>query len=201
MSVHQQSRPQHALATPPAGAPADGPGAEPPTVTARVLAALRIVTGAVFLWAFLDKAFGLGYATPSERAWVNGGSPAGGYLRGVSAGPLESTFHSWAGSVWADWLYMAGMLGLGFALLAGIGLRVAAAAGTLMMLMMWLSQWPPARELSDGSPSMSTNPLIDQHVVYAAVLVVLAACAAGRTWGLGRAWARTPLVRRHTWLR
>ena len=28
-----------------------------------------------FLWAFLDKAFGLGYATPSGNAWINGGSP------------------------------------------------------------------------------------------------------------------------------
>ena len=34
----------------------------------RVFAALRIVLGFVFFWAFLDKLFGLGYATPSERA-------------------------------------------------------------------------------------------------------------------------------------
>jgi thiosulfate dehydrogenase (quinone) large subunit len=199
MSVHQQSRPEPGTATPTAGAHSSG--AASATVTAKVLAALRIVTGAVFLWAFLDKTFGLGYATTSERAWINGGSPAGGYLRGVSAGPLESTFHSWAGSVWVDWLYMAGMLGLGIALLAGIGLRVAAAAGTAMMLLMWASQWPPAQHLSDGSPSMSPNPLIDQHIVYAGVMIALAVCAADRTWGLGRLWSRLSLVQRHTWLR
>ena len=38
-------------------------------------AALRIVLGFTFLWAFVDKLFGLGYATPSERSWINGGSP------------------------------------------------------------------------------------------------------------------------------
>ncbi|MDB1090096.1 hypothetical protein PJ985_21295 [Streptomyces sp. ACA25] len=193
MTVHQQSRPARTT-----GGPSTGSATAP--VAARVLAALRLVMGGIFLWAFLDKAFGLGYATRSENAWINGGSPAGGYLSRVSAGPLESTFHSWAGAVWVDWLYMAGMLGLGVALLAGIGLRMAAIAGSLMMAMMWMAEWPPARELSDGSPSMSPNPLIDQHVVYALILVVLAAFAAGRTWGLADHWARTPVAARSPWL-
>ena len=34
---------------------------------ARALAVLRIATGFIFLWAFLDKMFGLGYATPAAR--------------------------------------------------------------------------------------------------------------------------------------
>ncbi|MFD5316710.1 hypothetical protein [Streptomyces sp. NPDC127098] len=170
------------------------------TAAARALAVLRVATGVIFLWAFLDKAFGWGYATPAENSWTSGGSPAGGYLAGVSAGPLETTFHSWAGDVWVDWLYMAGLFGLGASLVAGVGLRVTAVAGSLMMLFLWLSQFPPARHLSDGSPSMSPNPLVDQHVVYAVVMVVLAACSAGRVWGLGGAWARLPIVDRHRWL-
>ena len=35
---------------------------------AKALAVLRISTGFVFLWAFLDKTFGFGYATPSAKA-------------------------------------------------------------------------------------------------------------------------------------
>ncbi|MFX4292123.1 hypothetical protein [Streptomyces bohaiensis] len=172
----------------------------PHSVPARALAVLRIALGLVFLWAFLDKTLGLGYATSGESAWINGGAPAAGYLGGVSAGPLQSTFNGWAGAVWVDFAYMAGMLGLGVALVAGIGLRLAAAGGTVMMLMLWTAEWPVARVLADGSPTMSTNPVVDMHVVYALVMVVLAVCAAGRTWGLGSAWERAPVVRHHSWL-
>jgi thiosulfate dehydrogenase (quinone) large subunit len=166
----------------------------------RALALLRIATGSLFLWAFLDKTFGWGYATSDGDAWVDGASPAEGYLASVSVGPMESTFHSWAGETWVDWLYMAGMLGLGVGLVAGIALRVVAIGGPLMMLFLWAGEFPPARHLSDGSPSMSPNPLVDQHIVYAAAMIVLAACSAGRVWGLGRAWARLPVVSRYRWL-
>jgi thiosulfate dehydrogenase [quinone] large subunit len=46
-----------------------------------------------------------------------------------------------------------------------------------------------------GKPSF-----MDDHLIYAAVLVVLAVLGAGTTLGLGRRWAATPLVRRNTWL-
>jgi thiosulfate dehydrogenase [quinone] large subunit len=166
----------------------------------RALALLRIATGSLFLWAFLDKTFGWGYATSDGDAWLDGSSPAEGYLASVSVGPMESTFHSWAGESWVDWLFMAGMLGLGVGLVAGIALRVVAVGGVVMMLFLWAGAFPPARHLSDGSPSMSPNPLVDQHIVYAAAMIVLAACSAGRVWGLGRAWARLPVVSRYRWL-
>ncbi|MGC5243357.1 hypothetical protein ACPXCH_26765 [Streptomyces albogriseolus] len=168
---------------------------------AYALAGLRLLTGFVFLWAFVDKTFGLGYATQSGRGWIDGGSPTKGFLSSVAVGPLESTFHAWAGAAWADWLFMLGLLGVGAALLAGVALWPAAAAGTLMMALMWMAEWPPARHLSDGSPSMSTNPFADYHLVYAAALVALAATGAGAVWGLGRLWARVPVVARHRWLR
>ncbi|MFF4650723.1 hypothetical protein [Streptomyces sp. NPDC001380] len=168
---------------------------------ARALAVLRVATGAVFLWAFLDKAFGWGWATPSKGAWVNGGSPTRGFLGHVAAGPLQSVFRSWAGAWWADWLFMAGLLGIGLALTAGVALRIAAAGGAVLMALMWAAEWPPARHLSDGSASMSTNPLVDYHVVYALVLVAVAVLGAGGTWGLGRRWAALPVVRDHPWLR
>ena len=53
-----------------------------------VLATLRISLGSIFLWAFLDKMFGLGYATSSEDAWINGGSPTEGYLQFAAGGIL-----------------------------------------------------------------------------------------------------------------
>jgi thiosulfate dehydrogenase [quinone] large subunit len=168
---------------------------------AKALAVLRIVTGVIFLWAFLDRVFGLNYATPGERSWLEGGSPAGGYLSSVSVGPMESTFNSWAGDMWVDWMYMAGMGGVGAALVVGIALRITAIGGTLMMAFLWISEFPPARHLSDGSPSGSNNPLVDSHVVYAAAMIAVAFCSAGRVWGLGRTWERLAIVQRYPWLR
>lgn len=170
------------------------------TTFGRAAAVLRLLLSVTFLWAFFDKAFGWGYATPAGRAWTEGGSPTKGFLSGVAAGPLQSTFHSMAGQTWADWAFMLGLLGIGLALAAGVGLRVTAVAGAVMMALMWAAEWPPAQHLSDGTPSMSTNPLIDYHVLYAAALIVLAVASAGRTWGLGRIWERLPFVARHRWL-
>ncbi|MEV6613110.1 hypothetical protein AB0N31_04305 [Streptomyces sp. NPDC051051] len=183
-----------------APASADEATAAATATRAHVFAGLRLLTGFVFLWAFLDKTFGLGYATGSGRGWIDGGSPMKGFLGSVAVGPMESTFHDWAGAAWADWLFMLGLLGIGLALVAGIGLRLAAVAGTVMMALMWVAEWPPAKHLSDGSASMSTNPFADYHLVYALVLIALAAAGAGATWGLGRTWARLPFVSRNRWL-
>ncbi|WP_326560414.1 hypothetical protein [Micromonospora sp. NBC_01796] len=176
------------------------PGHMLTTTAARALAVLRISTGFVFLWAFLDKTFGLAYSTPTERAWINGGSPTKGFLSNVEVGPIQSIAHSIAGTWWADTLFMAGMAAVGIALIAGIGLRVAAGSGALIMAMMWLAEFPLARFTSAGEPSGSTNPITDYHLIYAVVLVVLAAAYAGHTWGLGRIWARLPFVQRNRWM-
>jgi len=175
--------------------------ASPVTLGARALALLRVAIGFTFLWAFLDKTFGLGYATTSERAWLNGGSPTYGFLSNVSVGPFQSMFNSWAGAAWADWLFMLGLLGIGAAVIAGVALRIAAISGTVMMVLMWAAEWPLARMLSTGEPSMSTNPLVDYHIIYALVLIALAVTHAGNTWGLGRLWAKLPVVRETSWLR
>jgi thiosulfate dehydrogenase [quinone] large subunit len=171
------------------------------SVRAYAFASLRLVTGFAFLWAFLDKTFGFGYATPSGKGWIDGGSSANGFLSGVAAGPVESAFHDWAGETWADWLFAAGLLGIGIALVSGIALRPAALVGTAMMVLMWIAEWRPAQHLSDGSAGMSANPFMDYHVIYAAVLIALVLASAGDTWGLGKQWAKLPIVRENDWLR
>ncbi|MFD5813851.1 hypothetical protein [Streptomyces sp. NPDC127038] len=206
MAVHEQPHRHTGLRLPSRGTRSalradEAVNASAATAGSYAFAGLRLLTGFVFLWAFLDKTFGLGYATPSGKGWIDGGSPTKGFLGSVAAGPMKSTFHSWAGEDWVDWLFMAGLLGVGVALVAGVALRLAAVSGTVMMAFMWLAEWPPARHLSDGSPTMSPNPFADYHVIYAVVLVALAAAGAGATWGLGRLWERLPLVSRSPWLR
>lgn len=165
----------------------------------RWLAVTRLATGFVFLWAFLDKTFGLHYSTGApvaegepSLAWIDGGTPSQGFMTYATVGPFQDTFAAMAGPV-TDWLFMLGLLGIGLAAVLGIGLRLAAVAGTVMMLLMWVAEWP----LLQGS----TNPLVDYHVVYALALIVCATLLAGDTWGLGRWWARLPVVQRAPWLR
>jgi len=85
---------------------------------------------------------------------------------------------------------MIGLLGIGVALMLGIGMRIAAAAGTLLYVLMWSVVLHP-----------TTNPFMDDHVIQAGVLVGLALIGAGATFGLGKWWAGTPLVRKLPWLK
>ncbi|MEV4490845.1 hypothetical protein AB0K04_12090 [Micromonospora coxensis] len=155
-----------------------------------VWAGTRIALGWIFLWAFLDKAIGLGHATEAKNAWINGGSPTKGFLTFGAAGPFKGIYNDIAGATWADWLFMAGLAGIGVALILGIGMRIAAAAGALLLVLMWTAVLPP-----------ENNPFMDDHLIYAAVLAGLALVGAENTFGLGRAWGNLPIVRKYGWLK
>ncbi len=154
------------------------------------LAVTRLAVGWIFVWAFLDKLFGLGHETLSKAAWINGGSPTNGFLAHAPKGPFASFYNSIAGAAWADWLFMAALAGIGIALMLGVTMRIAAASGAALMVLMWSAVLPP-----------ENNPFMDYHLIYALVLVVLALTAAGKTLGLGRRWERIPLVTRHGFLK
>jgi len=168
----------------------------------KALAVLRVAFGLTFLWAFFDKLFALGFHTGVNQAgvtdrfgpaaWINGGSPTTGFLKnGVPENnPFKGFFNGMAGSAWADWLFMAGLLGIGLALTLGIGMRVAAASGALLYGLMWAAALP-----------LENNPVIDDHLIGFVSVIALALVLAGDTWGLGQRWARFGLVRRHPFLR
>jgi thiosulfate dehydrogenase [quinone] large subunit len=154
------------------------------------LAGLRIALGWIFLWAFIDKVFGLGFATKPAGAWIDGGSPTKGFLGNAVSGPFADVYKSFAGAAWADWLFMIGLVAIGTALILGIGLRLAAVAGGLLLVLMFTAVLPP-----------ENNPFMDDHLIYAGVLAVLALTAAGNTLGLGEQWAKLPIVQRLPWLK
>lgn len=160
-----------------------------PGAAALTAAVTRVLLGWVFLWAFLDKLFGLGHETASASAWIHGGSPTAGFLGKAAVGPLTGTAHRLAGQTWVDWLFMAGLLAIGTALILGIAMRLAAAAGSLLLVLMWATVLPP-----------QNNPVIDDHLIYALLLVMLVLGGAGRTLGLGRRWESLPIVARHPFL-
>ncbi len=173
----------------------------------KALAALRIGFGLTFLWAFFDKLFALGFHTGAvtndagvrtgidffgPAAWVSGGSPTEGFLKfGVADSNWMQGFYNTIGGTWyADTLFMLGLLGIGLALTFGFGMRIAAATGALLYFLMWTASLP-----------LDTNPILDDHILGMITVIVLALTLAGDTWGVGKAWAKTHLVRRYPALR
>ena len=153
------------------------------------LAVARVMIGFVFLWAFLDKLLGLGISTPHGKAWIDGASPTTGFLlKGVNPqSPLVDFFHSLANNPLVDWLFMLGLLGIGVALILGIGLRIAAVTGTVLLMLMWAAEQP-----------LKNNPLIDDHVVYATVM--WAAAFGVRKLSLFDTWMQTKYAKKNEWL-
>ena len=156
----------------------------------RALAVLRIAFGLTFLWAFVDKLFGFGYATPSGKGWIDGGNPTAGFLGKGTSGPLADFYQGLVGDWWVTPLFMVGLAGLGLALTLGIGMRIAAVSGALLYLLMWSAALPP-----------ENNPVLDEHILGAITVIALALFAAGNVWGFGKPWSKLNIVRRYPWLR
>ncbi len=160
-------------------------------------ASARIALGATFLWAFLDKLLGLGFATcrdpkteavttMCEKAWASGGSPTSGFLEFATKGPFADTFKLLAGNGFVDALFMVGLLGIGIALILGIGVRIATVSGVILMSLMWLSAlWP------------ENNPFIDEHVIYSIILLGLLASNKNQAWGLRSKWIQQDIVKKY----
>jgi thiosulfate dehydrogenase [quinone] large subunit len=128
-----------------------------------VFLSLRLAMAFIFLWAFVDKTFGLGFATTADKAWIAGGSPTFGFLSFATKGPFADIFKSLIGIPAVDWLFMIGLLFIGLTLLFNKYVKWGAIAGSLMMILMWLAALPP-----------ENNPIVDDHIVYALVLITLA---------------------------
>lgn len=164
-------------------------------------AAIRIVIGLIFMWAFFDKMIGLGYSTCNtvdpatkensvkvlcEKSVAKGASPTAGFLGKGTTGPFKGVFNEMAGNKIVDFLFMAGLLLVGLSLVLGIGIKVAAISGALLMMLMWLAVLPK-----------TTNPLLDDHVVYALALFGIMFSNHEQVWGLGNWWQKQPIVKKY----
>ena len=99
--------------------------------------------------------FGLGHETPVAQAWINGGNPTKGFLSGAVA-PFAGVHHDIAGAGLVNWLFMVGLIAIAAALLLGIFIRLACAAGALMVVLMWSASLPPQDDV-----------FMDNHIIYA----------------------------------
>ena len=152
---------------------------------------LRLAMGWTFLWSFIDKLFGLGFSTPSGSGWIDGGSPTAGFLGFATKGPFAELFKDMAGSPVVEWMFMMCLLGVGLALMLGIGVRIAAASGAAMYLLIYIAGYLPPEH----------NPFLDEHLIFPVLLLGLALINSGRFLGLGKLWERIPMVERFPLLR
>ena len=150
-------------------------------------ALLRIVLGYVFLWAFVDKLFGLTYSTCSglgrgcAQAWIHGGSPTAGFLGHAATGPLAGFYHHLAGQMWVDWAFMLGLAFVGIGLVFGTWIKSASAAGIVMLALMWSSLlWPTA------------TPGVDEHIIYILVLLGFLLSNSPPKWAVKLRWLNLP---------
>lgn len=92
--------------------------------------------------------------------------------------PLVNILNSW------------GQMLIGAALLLGIFVRLASFSGVLLMILYYLPilQFP--------YPNQSSF-IIDQHIIYAAALLVLATLKAGKAWGLQKRLFQLQFFSRH----
>lgn len=160
-----------------------------------VWALLRIGLGAIFLWAFLDKLFGLGFSTCRDAttsvinsgcsdAYVQGGSPTTGFLKFATKGPFADFFQNLAGSSLVDLLFMAGLLGVGVGLMLGVFVKLSAIAGGIMFVLMWAAAiWP------------EHHPFLDDHILYTLALAGIYFSNSNQKWGLRSWWVKQPLVK------
>lgn len=171
----------------------------------KLLSALRITIGFYFLWAFIDKMFGLGFATcrdadtgaiavGCERAWIQGGRITEGYL-GSSTGPFADFFAGLGAHAWTDWFFMLGLGGVGIALILGIGTRIGMWSGIALLVMMYVSHaWP-----TQGGNV--TNPFVDEHLIYSVAIAAAVQIELGRqSIGLGAWWRNLSVVQKNRWL-
>jgi thiosulfate dehydrogenase [quinone] large subunit len=157
---------------------------------AKGLAALRILLGAGFLYAGLEKVFDF---TASGKAFTSAGFlqfGTGGTLPGSDpkaiVNPTHDLWVSLAGNPglvsMINWLVVAGELTIGIALILGIATRFAGVAGALLMGFITIAAW-----------DFAFGP-VNETVLYTVVALYLAYAQAGLVYGLDSIIEKTEIV-------
>lgn len=170
----------------------------------RVLGVLRLLIGFEFMWAFLDKTFGLSIGTAKADAWIHGGNPTAGALWFALKGPFKGFYEHITGAsatfaadgtpitmipphAFINCLYMGALLLIGLGLMTGVMTRLAAVGGIVWMAIFYTATalWP------------EFNPFYDVHILSIVVLVAIIVANAGAYVGLGKVWQRFEVVKKH----
>jgi thiosulfate dehydrogenase [quinone] large subunit len=155
------------------------------------LAVLRIMLGAGFLFAGLEKLF----------AWGGSAFNSAGFLKGATGGawvgtdpktivnPTHDFWVSLGGNAQllpiVNFLVVAGEIAIGVALILGLATRFAGIAGLVMMALFYVANW-----------SFANGPFNEQFF-YGAIAAVLVYTGAGEHYGLDELVEKLSFVRQH----
>jgi thiosulfate dehydrogenase [quinone] large subunit len=144
---------------------------------------LRLALAWTFLYAGWSQVFAPGFSVAGFLGHTRTFHDFFAVFATPAAAPLVSA------------LVAYGHLLIGLSLLAGLMVRVSAPCGAVLMLLYWLTHmdWPYIENRTDF--------IVDQHLVYAGVLLYLAAARAGHLAGLDALAGRGSFVQRHPRLR
>jgi thiosulfate dehydrogenase [quinone] large subunit len=126
---------------------------------------LRVATGWMMLYAGITKII--------NPAWS-----AEGYLKGAKT---FTGFYQWLAGPGilpaVNFVNEWGLTLLGVSLILGIGVRLSSVLGAVLMLLYYF----PVLDFPYPNPH---SYLVDEHIIYTLVLLLLASFRAGRVWGL-----------------
>lgn len=144
----------------------------------------RIMLGFMFLWAFFDKLLGLGMPSTYDAGIVHGGSPTEYYLTYLVDGPFAAMWNALAGNALIDFMLMFGLLAVGATMILGIASKLSTIGFVIMCILMYTLNMPP-----------SDNPLVDYHILYAVVGLVIYYLDGYCSLGLESKWKEKKLVK------
>jgi thiosulfate dehydrogenase [quinone] large subunit len=155
------------------------------------LAALRIILGAGFLFAGVDKALQWGGAPFSAAGFLKfatGGAWIGSDPKAI-VNPTHDFWVSLGGNAGLmpiiNFLVVFGEVAIGVALILGLATRFAGVSAALMMALFYVANW-----------SFANGPFNEQFY-YAVIAAVVAYTGAGEHYGLDAIVERLAFVKRH----
>lgn len=120
-----------------------------------------------------------------DPAWT-----AAGYLANAKTFPgFYGWFASPANIDWVNFLNEWGLTLIGISLILGLGVRLSSILGALLMLLYYF----PVLEF----PKVEHGFIVDDHLIYAVILLFFAAVRAGRYYGLDNWCANLPICRKY----
>lgn len=138
---------------------------------------LRLTTGWLFFYAGITKVFDPNW---SAAGYLSNAKTFSGLFQWFASPemlPVTNFLNEW------------GLTLIGLSLILGVFVRLSGILGALLMLLYYFP-------VLDGAYPNAHSFIVDEHIIYAAALLTLAALRAGRVYGLERWCSSLPVCSR-----